>query len=634
MNIARETSQILLLRRRILLIALLGVLVTGIVASLSTTLPFYIATRLGLEKTALISTQAQASVVENLLSKYQDLARQFTSRTEIRRRLEAYAAGEMTLHDLIVFTQPRLADAMSLSSEILGMTRLGPKGEVVVQLGKTPPVQEAAVDLARCNEVRCQLVQLNDELLVRVSAPLVSTDGLIIGQDVLFFNSAALSSILADPVRMENQTRLLLVQLEQQLVVGVDNNTGQLSLQPLTESLLQPLLVLDALESRVIRPDQMLKGKVLFYAPIHTSGWGLVAEVPSRVFYFPVWQQLLWPLAGIFVMLVVVILVLNRALQPLVNRLTDQARALDEVSAELHLAASVFEGTHEAIVVTDEHQQLIKVNSAFSRITGYQASDVLGQPLMSFFHPEESADEQQERIWQPLQHRGSWQGEICYRCKAGHPVPVLQSISPVMNEQGDLQGFIHIFNDISEHKAVEERIHHLAHYDQLTDLPNRTLLNQRLKQALNKARNYGSSLAILFMDLDHFKEVNDTLGHPVGDKLLQAVAKRVGERLRELDTLGRLGGDEFLVLLEHSVSRESAARVADKIIQSLTEPFSLDGHEIRIGVSIGISLYPDDGDTTDDLVKHADIAMYRAKEGGRNNYQYFSTGLTQQKSSR
>ncbi|MBE0506382.1 MAG: sensor domain-containing diguanylate cyclase [Marinospirillum sp.] len=628
MNIARETSQVLLLRRRILLIALLGVLITSVVASLSTTIPFYISSRLGLEKTALISTQAQASVVENLLGKYQDLARQFTSRTEIRRRLEAYAAGEMTLDDLIAFTQPRLADAMSLSSEILGMIRVGPAGEVVVRLGKTPSIQDSAVDLTGCEEVRCQLIQLDDQLVVRVSAPLVSGDGVVIGRDVLFFNSAALAGILADPLRMENQARVFLAQLEQQLVVGVDYNTGQVLIQPLTEPLVQPLQALDRVQSRVIRPDQMLKGSVLFYAPVHASGWGLVAEIPARVFYFPVWQQLLWPLAGILVMMLLAILVLSRALQPLVNRLTDQAQALEEVAAELHLAASVFEGTHEAIAVTDEFQQLVKVNAAFSHITGFDAGDVLGRSLISFFHPDESADEQQERIWEPLQRRGSWQGEIRYRCKEGEPVPVLQSISPVMNEQGELQGFIHIFNDISEHKAVEERIHHLAHYDQLTDLPNRTLLNQRLKQALNKARSHGSSLAILFMDLDHFKEVNDTLGHPVGDKLLQAVAKRVGERLRELDTLGRLGGDEFLVLLEHSVSRESAARVADKIIQSLTEPFSLDGHEIRIGVSIGISLFPDDGDNTDDLVKHADIAMYRAKENGRNNYQYFSPGIT------
>ena len=628
MNIARETSQVLLLRRRILLIALLGVLITSVVASLSTTIPFYISARHGLEKTALISTQAQASVVDNLLGKYRDMARQFTSRTEIRKRLEAYAAGDMTLDDLIAFSQPRLADAMSLSSEILGMIRVGPKGEVVVRLGKTPSIQDSAVDLEGCDTVRCQLIQLDDELVVRVSAPLFSEAGEQIGRDVLYFSSDALAGILADPIRMENQARVYLAQLEQELVVSVDYATGQVLIQELHEQLVKPLQSLQQVQSGVLPPEDMLEGSVLFYAPVESTSWGLVAEIPARVFYFPVWQQLLWPLMGILAMMLLAILALSRALQPLINRLTDQAEALEEVAAELHLAASVFEGTHEAIAVTDESQRLIKVNKAFSSITGFTAEDALGQVLTYFFSSDESPEDQQERIWEPLLRRGSWQGEIRYRRKGGEPLPVLQSISPVMGEQGELQGFIHIFNDISEHKAVEERIHHLAHYDQLTDLPNRTLLNQRLKQALTKAKNHDTSLALLFMDLDHFKEVNDTLGHPVGDKLLQAVAKRVGERLRELDTLGRLGGDEFLVLLEHSVSRESAARVADKIIQSLTEPFSLDGHKIRIGVSIGISLYPDDGDNADDLVKHADIAMYRAKENGRNNFQYFSSEVS------
>jgi len=624
MNIEQKTHQVLLLRRRILLITVLGVLITSVVAGLSTAIPFYISTRTSLEKTAFLSTQAQARIVENLLDKYQDLARQFTSRTEIRKRLEIYAAGEMSLDDLVAFTQPRLADAASFSSEILGMVRLGPKGEVVAQLGKTPPIQDLKTDLNRCNGIRCQFVPLDGALVIQVSAPLLSKNGIKIGRDVIFFSADTLTNILADPLRMESQFHVILTHLEYRLMVEVDKVTGHISIKKLDDQLAESLQLLQKTGGGVASSAHAWEDDVLFYAPVHTSGWGLVAAIPAQVFYFPVWQQLLWPLAGILTMMLLAIFVLGRALQPLINRLTDQAEALEEVAAELQLAASVFEGTHEAIAVTDDSHQLIKINKAFCNITGFDVEDTLGKKLIDFFYPDESQDELQERIWEPLQRCGGWQGEIRYQRKVGEPLPVLQSISPVLDEQGEPQSFIHIFNDISEHKAIEKQIHHLAHYDQLTDLPNRALLNQRLSLALKKVTRHKHSLAILFMDLDHFKEVNDTLGHPVGDLLLQAVAKRVGERLREVDTLGRLGGDEFLVLLEHSVSRESAARVADKIIQSLTEPFILEGHKIKIGVSVGISLYPDDGDNTDDLVKHADIAMYRAKERGRNNYQYFS----------
>ena len=330
MNIKQQTSQFFLLRRRILLITVLGVLITSVVAGLSTAIPFYIASRSGLEKTAFISTQAQASIVENLLDKYQDLVRQFTSRTEIRKRLEAYAAGEVSLDDLIAFTQPRLVDAVSLSSEILGMVRIGPNGEVVTRLGKTPSVQDLKVDLNRCEDLRCQLVELDGQLVIQVSAPLLSKNGIKIGRDVIFFSTDTLTNILADPLRMESQFHVILTHLEHRLMVEVDKVAGHISIKKLDDQLAESLQLLQKTGGGVASSAHAWEDDVLFYAPVHTSGWGLVAAIPAQVFYFPVWQQLLWPLAGILTMMLLAIFVLGRALQPLINRLIEQAEALEE----------------------------------------------------------------------------------------------------------------------------------------------------------------------------------------------------------------------------------------------------------------------------------------------------------------
>lgn len=623
MDVIQEKCQIALIRKRILLIALLGVLTTGLVASLSTSIPFYFSARDNLEQITLTSVQSQASVLDNLLEKYQDLAQQFTSRSEIRLRLERYVKDEMSLDDLTAYSEPRLNDAMRISSELLGLVRLGPNSEELVNIGETPHASDVFYQPAK-QAPNYTIVLLNGEPVIRVEANIISKLGQLIGRDILYFSSASLIEVLNDKLQLDELASIYLVHLtSKQRLIYSDAEENLKLLEDISDAKFAYLNKAKDCIQCAVRPEGKCKS-IIFLIPLKDSGWSLVAEIPVNNFYFPIRQQIFWPLLAIISMLLIVMFTISQSLHPLTRRLVSQAKELEHSSEELRLVASVFEGTREAIAVTDEKMQLIKVNSAFTQITGYPADEVLGKDLQKLFYQKKAIEKLHLKIQKSLEVRDSWQGEIWYQNQQGELLPVLQSISALLDEDGQVINYIHIFNDISESKAVEERINYLAHYDQLTDLPNRTLLNRRIKKAVDKASQTNQGLAILFMDLDHFKEVNDTLGHPIGDLLLQAVGQRLKARLREHDTLGRLGGDEFLALLDRSANPEASGVVAQKIINSLVQPFSIEGNQIQIGVSIGIAIYPKDGDTADDLIKNADIAMYRAKDSGRNTFRYFS----------
>lgn len=620
-----DFTQIAVIRKRILLISLLGVLTTGLVASLSTIIPFYFSARDNLEQLTLSNVQHQASAVNNLFEKYQDLAGQFTSRSEIRLRLEQYVDGKMSLEDLAAYSEPRLKDAMRLSDELVGLTRLGSKGEVLVNIGKTlnsSSVEEVLT--ASSPSPFYSLVTINDVPLVRVKANIYSKQDEIIGQDVLYFSHQKLLDTLNDKLEIGKEADIYLVNLKSQSSLGyVDSANSLAFLQEFNSLKVNQLNKAISCDQFIVKPTGKCKN-IFFFVPLKGSQWSLVAEIPSKHFYLPIQGQFFWPLLAIFTMLLVAMYTISKALHPLTQRLSQQAKELEQSTEELRLVASVFEGTREAIAVTDSQMHLVKVNSAFCQITGFNLDEVLGNNLQNLFYKKKAIEKLQLKIRQSLDVKESWQGEIWYENKNGELLPVLQSISALLNEKSEVVNYIHIFNDISESKANEGRINYLAHYDQLTDLPNRTLINRRIKKAVEKARINNQGLAILFMDLDHFKEVNDTLGHPVGDLLLQAVGQRLKARLREQDTLGRLGGDEFLAILDHAANTDASGTVAEKIIHSLIQPFELEGHQIQIGVSIGIAIFPQDGNTADELIKNADIAMYRAKDSGRNTFRYFS----------
>ncbi|WP_335342550.1 EAL and GGDEF domain-containing protein [Sedimenticola hydrogenitrophicus] len=312
-----------------------------------------------------------------------------------------------------------------------------------------------------------------------------------------------------------------------------------------------------------------------------------------------------------------------------VQDITDRRQAEEE----LRLAASVFDNSLNGILITEPDGRIRGVNRAFSEITGFTAREALGRTPALLRSEHHDAAFYRE-LWSALRNEGKWEGEIWDRRKDGKMVPVWQSISAVRGYSGEVSHYIGIFYDISAQKASEARIQRLAHYDVLTGLPNRALLLDRCERAVARAKRERGRFALLFLDLDHFKHVNDSLGHPVGDELLQAVAQRLQQTLREQDTVARLGGDEFVILLEDIDSEENVRATAQKLLAAFARPFALREHTLTIGTSIGIGLYPDHGEDVESLIKHADMALYQAKERGRGCFRFFEAQLTEQTSQR
>ncbi len=307
--------------------------------------------------------------------------------------------------------------------------------------------------------------------------------------------------------------------------------------------------------------------------------------------------------------------------QDISEQLRDQER--------LRLAATVLENTREGVVVTDGRSgQIVAINQAYAEMTGYCENEALNNTsnlLKSGRHDRGFY----QSMWASIHQTGHWQGEIWNRRKNGEIFPAWLTISTVRNQEGGVTNYVGVLSDISQVKQSEARLEHLAHYDPLTDLPNRLLLNSRLEHAIQRARRGGDKVAVLFIDLDRFKHVNDSLGHPSGDELLQAVARRLNDRMRGEDTLARLGGDEFVVVLEAIKRPSEAGGVAQLIIDLMGEPFQIaEQREIYLGASIGVSLYPDNGEDVTQLLRNADTAMYQSKAQGRNTYRYYTESLT------
>jgi diguanylate cyclase (GGDEF)-like protein/PAS domain S-box-containing protein len=295
------------------------------------------------------------------------------------------------------------------------------------------------------------------------------------------------------------------------------------------------------------------------------------------------------------------------------QRLADEAR--------LQLASKVFESSMDAIFVTDAEHRVIAVNPSCERLTGYTQTELLEQPSRAFFS-EFNDGAFIEEFMEQLVRDGLWEGEVWNRRKNGKPYLCLASMVRVLDEQGAPVHYIGFFKDLSETHAARKRIEELAYNDALTGLPNRLLLAERLEQALNFADRNGCSCAVLFLDLDHFKHINDSLGHLFGDRVLIEVAERLKNCLRHIDTPARLGGDEFVILL-NQMDAHGTEITARRTLEALSRPFTLDGMSFTVTGSIGIALYPEDGVTMDDLIKNANSAMHHVKERGRSAFRFY-----------
>ncbi|SFX65684.1 EAL domain-containing protein [Marinospirillum alkaliphilum] len=343
-------------------------------------------------------------------------------------------------------------------------------------------------------------------------------------------------------------------------------------------------------------------------------------DVERRVTLQEVWWAWQWPL-----MLLLGALILISMLALL---LAVMNRKLASSRQQLQLAASVFANTNEAIYITDANNRVVDVNPAFERITGYSRAEMLGQ------RPNIRASGRQqggfyEGLWSALEARGSWQGEIWNRRKSGEVYPEFLSISAVKDELGRARQYVAVFNDITQTKAHEAELYHIANYDLLTGLPNRRLLTDRLNHAVAHANRSRLPLVVCYLDLDDFKPVNDQYGHEMGDQLLLKVAQRLQRVMREDDTLARLGGDEFVLLLTDLPENRLDATV-QRLLEAVVQPVQLGDASVRVSASMGLTLYPMDSADPDTLLRHADQAMYRAKGLGKNRYHRFDPELARE----
>ncbi|MCK4840975.1 MAG: EAL domain-containing protein [Methylococcales bacterium] len=326
----------------------------------------------------------------------------------------------------------------------------------------------------------------------------------------------------------------------------------------------------------------------------------------------------------VLLMLIVAIIVPNTV------RFKQMVDTLQKNEEDLKIAAIAFQ-THEAILVTDGDGVIVRANNAFSRVSGYSEDEVIGKnPRL--LKSEKQDDFFYKNFWNTIINEGKWSGKIWNRNKDGEIFAEWQTVSAVKDEHGNITHYVSFYSDVLEFKLAEKEIEKLAFYDPLTQLPNRRLLYERLEHELNIARRYQRAGILFFLDLDRFKQINDSLGHSIGDQLLIETAKRLQSLLRDTDTAVRLGGDEFIVLVSaqdgiHTDLLEQSNVIAEKIIKAISHPYFIADHELFITTSIGISLYTGIDETVDVLLKRADTAMYQAKESGRNTFRFYQKSM-------
>ncbi len=315
----------------------------------------------------------------------------------------------------------------------------------------------------------------------------------------------------------------------------------------------------------------------------------------------------------------------NRGREGIAWLFIDETR--QKKSAEhLRQAAVVFESSSDSILILNPDRTIKMVNSAFTKTCGFSFNEVHGKSPQIYCAQQNARDVYGE-IWKHINEHDSWTGELTNRKRDGSQFTEWVSITAVRNEMADIVEYVMIASDITHKKEAEDKIVYQANFDELTGLANRTLFNDRLKQSINRAKRDGTLLALLFIDLDRFKNINDSLGHKTGDELLVKVADILKAAIRKTDTIARLGGDEFAIILSPIYGSRNASRVAQNLLTSLAEPISLANYEVSLGGSIGISLYPNDATVAEDLVKGADSAVFKAKAKGRNNYQFYTEDM-------
>ncbi|MFP4155868.1 MAG: diguanylate cyclase domain-containing protein [Halothiobacillaceae bacterium] len=611
-------------KQRIVSLAVISILITGTLVALGTVYPMYLSLRDSILDATQAAVSAQARALDNQLTRYTDLAEQFTSRTEIRRRLADYERGALDRDALVAFTTPRLRDPFERVPDMVGMQRLDAEGVAVTRLGDPPDHRAAPAEF----DVPQLIPVLHEhpdsgaeEVLLLAGAPIFDEAGQRLGTDLLYFQARPLLDAMRQFENRMGEGCLGLLVSDRDMMLFLDRRGERLRPEPLDGVRLPHDLEQAGI---MIAPCNVsARTQVTVHEPLAPAAWSLFYQVPANDLYRPAYRELGIAAGLVLLMMLVGAWLTRRLLSPLMDHVLAQASALERTSSELSIAASVFENTREAIITTNTDFVIERINPAFTRILGFNHDDVHGRPLFDLMAEDtrnSASSARGSRIRHALSEQGHWQGEIGYRTVDGRTLPALQTVSVVRDADQRVIRLIHIFNDISQQKANERRIRRLAHHDTLTGLRNRNAILEQLEKRVTQASRKNGDLSVLFLDLDHFKPVNDELGHHIGDQLLQHVAQRLEHVVREQDLVGRLGGDEFLVLLEDIHELENLNALAAKIVETIAAPYRINGNDIQIGTSVGVARYPEDGRDGETLVRHADAAMYAAKQGGRNRH--------------
>lgn len=617
------------LQRRISLFATMGLLVTGLSVAVATAFPLYRHAQEVVGVSLQDNARNQARTVGQFLGKAVDIAGQIASRTAIRDKLEGYNAWDISLAELAAFSTPRLRDALDQAGNVAGMVRFDRDDYPVLALGEPIPMEQVRLPApGQTGPVVTGPSAIGNVAVLVVSVPIIARGSDRVGTDVVAFDLAPLQRMLTEADRQDEPLRRLLLNHDGGSLFEIARQDRVRSAQELeaeSEILVRALAGPTGM-ARVTGPDGA-SWVVAYDAIAELPGWSFALVLPASAFDAPVLNRMVTPLLTIIALVLAGALLTARAIRPVADRVLEQSRRLAKLTDGMTLAASVFEGSPQAVVILDRDHRILECNHACVTLTGFGPADLRGRRLCdALCEPEHHGF--CKRVWDAVERDGEWQGETRVMRSGGGTFPAWHSISPVRGSDGVVRHYIAMFSDITDKKLAEDQIRHLAHHDVLTDLPNRSLFSDRLGHALERARRGRLQLALMFIDLDRFKNVNDSLGHQAGDQLLRAVARRLQGLVREEDTLARFGGDEFVMMIENVRDPDGAARVALKVLSALEAPIGIDGHEIYVGASVGIALYPHDGDDSEALLRSADSAMYEAKGAGRSTYRFYTAEQT------
>ncbi len=601
------------LQSRILLLALASLLLTGLLAAGVTAYAYYEQARERADLAHELSLRHNALAIEQYFQRLEDIAWQVASRTRIRDELAAYLADETTLSELRTFTDDKLADALAPSGAD-GIIRLDAELERVLAVGDVEPAASLwpALERGQTTISRRGPVTWEEDGYLLLGVPIIDRDDRWLGVDILVFPLEPLAGMVAragDPAHLFSPEGAVLTA----------HDGGWELRDTLPETYRAAGLTPPAVDWRTHREQ----GDVLFLGPVNDD-WALASEVPARNLYADMVVELGLPVGLVLAMAALGGLAMFRVMRPLSAQVVAQAAALERAMAEQE---DLLEYAHGFVYRFDATGRTSYVSPGVQGVLGYPPSvlpETIHEALMAPFLPYLSG------AAVPVSGEADAElppARVTVERRNGETV-ILELNARIQYQAEGEQNIFGVARDVTDRERAERRVQHLAHYDTLTDLPNRALLDDRLNQALQRARRRDARLAVLFVDLDGFKYVNDSLGHHRGDELLQAVAERLRGGVRAEDTIARQGGDEFVMVVESVNGPREAEQVAQKVLGVLGEPFRIGGDELFIGASIGISLFPDDASEAESLIRNADSAMFRAKARGRNNIQFYTEDLT------